>query len=84
MTAVAVYLQTFLTAQGYRVFIDLKLQAGQTWLEEIDRQIRTSHFFIALLSGRSGHSEMVQLKSGGLMNTQTADIPLHSAGADYL
>ncbi len=56
----AVYLQNFLAAQGCRVFIDLKLQPGQTWLEEIDRQIKTSHFFIALLSEEAANSEMVQ------------------------
>ena len=56
----AVYLDRFLTAQGYDVFVDLKLQPGQTWLEEIDRQIKASDFLIALLSEESANSEMVQ------------------------
>ncbi len=56
----ATYLDQFLTTQEHDVFIDLKLQPGQTWLEEIDRRIKASDFLIVLLSEESANSEMVQ------------------------
>lgn len=54
------YLHEFLTTHGHEVFIDGKLRAGEAWLEEIDHQIRTSDFLIALLSRQSADSEMVR------------------------
>jgi hypothetical protein len=56
----AVDLQKFLTTQGCEVFIDLILQPGQNWLDEIDRRIKASDFFITLLSKEAANSEMVQ------------------------
>lgn len=56
-----VYLDQFLTVQGYDVFTYFKLQSGQTsWFEEIDRQIKASDFFIVLLSEEGAADEMVQ------------------------
>ncbi len=56
----AKYLHRFLTGLGHDVFIDETLRAGETWLEEIDQQIKASDFLIALLSKESADSEMVQ------------------------
>ncbi len=56
----AVHLRQFFEQQGCPVFIDLQLQPGQNWLDEIDRRIKTSDFVIALLSKTSANSEMVQ------------------------
>ncbi len=53
-------LHEFLTAQGHEVFIDTTLRTGETWLEEIDRQIQASDFLVVLLSQESADSEMVQ------------------------
>lgn len=54
------YLYDYLSRQGHQVFMDKTMQAGQAWLEEIDRQIEKSDFLIALLSQQSVNSEMVQ------------------------
>ncbi|MBN1993882.1 MAG: AAA-like domain-containing protein [Anaerolineae bacterium] len=56
------YLDQFLSQQQYQVFSYFKLQPGQTWLEEIDRQIEASDFLIVLLSTESANSEMVQVE----------------------
>ena len=56
----AAYLHEFLTGRGHDVFIDTSLRTGEAWLEEIDRQIKTSDFLIVLLSKESADSEMVQ------------------------
>jgi hypothetical protein len=61
---VAVYLDQFLTAHGHKVFIDQTLRTGDAWLEEIDRQIKTSDFLLVLLSKDSADSEMVQAEVG--------------------
>ena len=54
------YLYEFLTEHGHNVFIDRTMRAGETWLEEIDRQIKDSDYLVVLLSESSAHSEMVQ------------------------
>jgi hypothetical protein len=54
------YLHKSLTAQGHDVFIDATLRTGEAWLDEIDRQIKSSDFLIVLLSKESANSEMVQ------------------------
>ena len=54
------YLRDFLTARGHSAFIDGSLRTGEAWLEEIDRQIKTSDFLVVLLSKESADSEMVQ------------------------
>jgi serine/threonine protein kinase len=57
---VANYLYEYLTTRGHNVFIDRTLRTGETWLEEIDRQIKGSDFLVALLSKESSDSEVVQ------------------------
>jgi len=54
------YLYESITAQGHNVFIDGTLRTGEAWLEEIDRQIKTSDFLVVLLSKESADSEMVK------------------------
>ena len=54
------YLYHFLRQQGHQVFIDRTMRSGDTWLKEIDQQIRASDFLIVLLSKESANSEMVQ------------------------
>ena len=56
----AAYLHNYLRARGHAVFFDRKLQSGQNWLEEIDRQIKASDFMVVLLSEEAARSEMVQ------------------------
>lgn len=54
------YLHNFLTDRGYDAFIDNTLRTGASWLDEMDQRIKTSDFFIVLLSEASADSEMVQ------------------------
>lgn len=55
------YLREFLTAQGYVVFHpDNSTHTSDTWLEEIDRQIKSSGLLVVLLSANSANSEMMQ------------------------
>jgi hypothetical protein len=56
----AIYLHKVLTDQGHQVFVDRAMQSGDTWLQEIDDQIKASDFFVVLLSRASVDSEMVQ------------------------
>jgi hypothetical protein len=56
----ATYLKEALTAEGHAAFIDLTMRTGVTWMEQIDQQIRSSDFLIALLSQDSADSEMLQ------------------------
>jgi hypothetical protein len=53
-------LRETLEAHGHEVFIDLTLRTGADWLEQIDRQIKTSDFLIVLLSEGSAESEMIR------------------------
>lgn len=57
---IATILHTFLVSEGHDVFIDKSLRTGTRWLEEIDKQIKSSDFLIVLLSPESADSEMVQ------------------------
>lgn len=56
----ATYLYESLTAEGQTVFIDQAIRAGESWLEEIDHQIKNCDFMIVLLSKASADSEMVK------------------------
>ena len=58
--ALANQLASFLEANQFEVFIDKKILTGQKWVEEIDRQIRTSQFFVGFLSTESIRSDMVR------------------------
>jgi hypothetical protein len=52
-------LASFFEAHNFEVFIDRKILTGQRWVAEIERQIRTSQHFVALLSAESVRSDMV-------------------------
>jgi hypothetical protein len=52
-------LAAFLAANQFEVFFDKNLLTGQKWVAEIERQIRTSQHFVALLSAESIRSDMV-------------------------
>ncbi len=54
------YLDAYLADQGFEVFTDKNLRAGDDWLQTIDEHIRDSDFFIVLLSEEAAYSEMVQ------------------------
>lgn len=53
-------LETQLTAQGYRVFVDRHMHIGVEWATEIERQVRSSYAVIPLISEASIHSEMLE------------------------
>src|SRR5262245_45459581 len=46
--------------EGFEVFVDQKILAGRRWVEEIDRQLRSSDHFVVLLSAESIRSDMVR------------------------
>ena len=54
------FLCQHLTTRGHQVFIDASLRAGVQWLEQIDREIKSSDYLLVLLSKESADSEMVQ------------------------
>lgn len=55
------YLYESLIDQGHHLFLDrAAIHAGETWLGEIDNQIKNSDFLIVLLSKTSADSEMVK------------------------
>ncbi|HXV97595.1 MAG TPA: protein kinase, partial [Anaerolineae bacterium] len=57
---IAAYLDEMLTTQGHQVFIDPMRQIDESWVEQIDQQIKISDFFIVLLSKAAIDSEMLQ------------------------
>jgi len=56
----AMFLENFLSHRGHEVFIDRQLFVGTNWVEEIERQIRTTEFLVVLLSAESIRSELVR------------------------
>lgn len=54
------FLEGYLKSRGFDVFIDTQMLVGDRWVEEIERRIRTSSFFVALLSAYSIRSDMVR------------------------
>lgn len=54
------YLEQALSDEGHQVYFDESLRTGAAWLEEIDGQIGTADFLLALVSKESIDSEMVQ------------------------
>jgi hypothetical protein len=54
------FLEGYLKSRGLDVFIDTQMLVGDKWVEEIERQIRSSNFFVALLSADSIRSDMVR------------------------
>jgi len=53
-------LETELTARGFRLFVDRRMQVGVAWAVEIERQIRQADAVIPLLSEASLRSEMLE------------------------
>ncbi len=49
-----------LEANGINVFLDSKIRIGEDWVEQIDRQLRNSQYFVVLLSASSVESDMVR------------------------
>ncbi|HET9704875.1 MAG TPA: AAA-like domain-containing protein [Vicinamibacterales bacterium] len=49
-----------LSEAGHSVFIDQRLTVGQSWAEEIEKQVRQSDYLIVLLTAESSRSEMVR------------------------
>ncbi|MFL6352890.1 MAG: toll/interleukin-1 receptor domain-containing protein [Bryobacteraceae bacterium] len=49
-----------LEANGVTVFLDTKIRIGEDWVEQIDRQLRISQYFVVLLSAASIQSDMVR------------------------
>lgn len=49
-----------LEANGVTVFLDTKIRIGEDWVEQIERQLRSSQYFIVLLSAASIESDMVR------------------------
>lgn len=49
-----------LETNGATVFIDAKIRIGEDWVEQIDRQLRSSQYFVVLLSAASIQSDMVR------------------------
>jgi hypothetical protein len=50
----------YLQERGLRVFLDKQIRVGRDWVEEIDRQLRASDFFVVFLSEDSILSDMVR------------------------
>ena len=53
-------LSSTLEANGHVVFVDSKIRLGQEWAEQIERQLRSSAYFVVLLSSASVESDMVR------------------------
>ncbi len=54
------YLYEMLTNQGHEVFIDPLTRTDEALLKQIDQQIKSSNFFIVLLSQEAVDSEIIQ------------------------
>lgn len=54
------FLEGYLKSRGLDVFIDTQMLVGDKWVEEIERRIRASSCFVALLSADSIRSDMVR------------------------
>ena len=56
----AFFLQDYLVERGHKVFIDKEILVGTKWVEETERQIKASEFFVILLSKESIRSDLVR------------------------
>src|SRR5690348_10779256 len=56
----AAELASFLDTNGFAVFVDSKIRLGHDWVEQIDTQLRSSEYFVVLLSSASVQSDMVR------------------------
>jgi hypothetical protein len=55
----AVKCARFLEANRFTVFLDTRTRIGQQWIEEINRQLNQSQYFVVLLSAKSIRSDVV-------------------------
>src|SRR4051794_14457924 len=58
--ACAERLTAVLQQEGFDVFIDKRILTGQKWVEEIDRNLKSSDHFVVLLSAESIRSDMLR------------------------
>jgi hypothetical protein len=58
--ALAAELAAFLEGARLSVFVDTKIRVGQEWVEQIERELRSSQYFVVLLSEDSIRSDMVR------------------------
>jgi serine/threonine protein kinase len=58
------YLYETLTSQGHDVFIDPVIRTDEAGLKQVDQQIKSSDFFIILLSQEAADSEIIQSQIG--------------------
>jgi hypothetical protein len=57
---IADFLEKFLSRHNQKIFVDTKILVGTQWVKEIEKHLRSSDFFIVLLSKESIRSEMVR------------------------
>jgi hypothetical protein len=57
--SLAHFLAEHLQSRSHAVFLDKQMLVGTKWVAEIERQIRATHYFIALISKDSIRSDMV-------------------------
>ena len=55
----AEFLEKYLKEQNHEVFKDTQMQVGTKWAKEIETQIKSSDYFVVLLSAESIRSDMV-------------------------
>ncbi len=56
----AAELAAFLQSARLGVFVDTKIRIGQEWVQQIERELSSSQFFVVLLSADSIRSDMVR------------------------
>ncbi len=65
-------LSVVLETNGFTVFVDSKIRVGQDWVEQIDRQLHASQYFVPLLSAASIESDMVRREIAGAYKLRKA------------
>lgn len=53
-------IEALLSSHDFEVFLDTKIEVGLRWVEEIERRLLSSQFFVVLLSKDSIRSDMVR------------------------
>jgi hypothetical protein len=56
----AAELAAYLESASFQVFVDTKIKIGREWVEQIERELSSSQFFVVLLSADSIRSDMVR------------------------
>lgn len=57
---IAHHIANYLNERKHHVFVDTQMLVGTKWVDEIERQIKNSDFFVVLLSKESIRSDMVR------------------------